>query len=106
MIQISFGSDEVIQTYLLDLKGKKIVGDDAIFFSSGNAELSFEDLPIHLKFSFLQEIFQKFVMVVIFLDSMLVINESNSSLLEIDGMMEKVRKESLVKIISTLGLLG
>ena len=75
-------------------------------FSSGNAELSFEDLPIHLKFSFLQEIFQKFVMVVIFLDSMLVINESNSSLLEIDGMMEKVRKESLVKIISTLGLLG
>ena len=75
-------------------------------FSSGNAELSFEDLPIHLKFSFLQEIFPKFVMVVIFLDSMLVINESNSSLLEIDGMMEKVRKESLVKIISTLGLLG
>ena len=73
-------------------------------FSSGNAELSFEDLPIHLKFSFLQEIFQKFVMVVIFLDSMLVINESNSSLF--DGMMEKVRKESLVRIISTLGLLG
>ena len=30
-------------------------------------------------------------MVVIFTDSMLMINDSNSSFLEIDGMMEKVR---------------